>query len=75
MQVDHPCPDGSVITVRVHDTPQGRRIEFRRGSITVGIFDPATERVYVAALRRVYPLSDDVVPASPCELPLPGVRT
>jgi hypothetical protein len=39
------------------------------------VLDPTTERVYVAALRRVYPLSDDVVPHSPCDLPNPGTKT
>jgi hypothetical protein len=77
MSVERPCPDGSVLEVRLHEMadPPYRRIAFLREGRVVGILDTEGQRVWIPALHRAYPLADDVVPVSPCDLPDPGTKT
>jgi hypothetical protein len=71
------CPDGSTLEIHVHqvDTAPQLRIAFVRDGRTLGVWDKEGQRVYVVAKKRVIPVADDEVPASPCDLPDPGIKT
>jgi hypothetical protein len=71
------CPDGSAMEIQVHEFAEKPhvRIAYLREGRLVGIFDPEGQQVYVVALKTSYPLADDRVPQSPCDLPDPGIKT